>query len=74
MTHMAAGDTSVGIMEKNASAHAIKVQNGADPENLPYSNCFARTCKHLVNEQCNLFTVTRPPTIITDGMCMGFET
>ena len=47
----------------NALADEIGAQDGADPEDRPYSNCFARSCKHLVNGQCNLFTMTRPPEV-----------
>lgn len=45
-----------------------------DPEGQPYADCFARACKHLFNRHCNLYTQCRPPIIVIDGRCMGFET
>lgn len=45
----------------------------AELKDQPYTDCFARSCKHLVNKQCDLYTSTRPPIVILDGRCMGFE-
>ena len=42
-------------------------------EEEPYVDCFARACRHLVDKRCNLYTTKRPPIIVVDGRCMGFE-
>ena len=39
-----------------------------------YADCFARARRHQANKRCNLYTVARPPIIVVDGRCMGFET
>ena len=49
-------------------------ERDADPKGEAYTGCFARACKHLVNKQCDLYTTARPPIIVIDGRCMGFET
>lgn len=49
-----------------------KTPEGAEGE--PYADCFARACRHLVNKRCNLYTTGRPPIIVVDGRCMGYET
>ena len=49
-------------------------EDSTNLEVQPYGECFARGCKHLCNMQCNLYTKVRPPIIVIDGRCMGFET
>jgi len=56
----------------------IKTNNDDNPASSelpdqPYLDCFARSCKHLVYKHCDLYTMKRPPVIIVDGRCMGFE-
>ena len=48
-------------------------ETAKDTEAEPYADCFARGCRHLVNKRCDLYTTARPPIIVVDGHCMGFE-
>ena len=47
---------------------------GEEDQGEPYADCFARACAHLVDKRCTLYTTVRPPIIVIDGRCMGFET
>jgi len=39
----------------------------------PYTDCFARSCCHHVNGQCEIHTNTLLPTITVDGTCLGYD-
>lgn len=51
-----------------------QLKGGEKAQGEPYEDCFARACRHLVNKRCTLYTTVRPPIIVVDGRCMGFET
>jgi len=38
-----------------------------------FTDCFARSCRHHANGQCEIYTNTRPPTITVDGTCLGYD-
>jgi hypothetical protein len=61
------------IDQKSPTLGASPQKTGEDSDGHPYSDCFARYCQHLVNSQCQIYTTARPPIIVIDGRCMGFE-
>lgn len=48
-------------------------QNDADRGEQPYADCFARSCRHHINGLCEIYRITRPPTITIDGTCLGYD-
>ena len=39
----------------------------------PFTDCFARSCRHNAAGRCEIYTATRPPTITVDGKCLGYD-
>lgn len=51
----------------------MATQANAHQGEQPFSDCFARSCRHLVDGHCGIYTATRPPTITVDGRCLGYD-
>lgn len=48
-------------------------QTGKAPDQPPFKDCFARSCRHHDKGQCGIYKTTRPPTITVDGRCLGYD-
>jgi len=66
-------DSEENVLALNSAISGLKNSGNIELFDQPYPDCFARSCKHLVGKHCDLYTVARPPIVIIDGRCMGFE-
>lgn len=45
----------------------------SSPGGQPFADCFARSCRHLADGRCEVYTASHPPTITVDGRCLGHD-